>query len=117
MQDYHQVKQVHFIDKVEESKKKLIIGVNSKSRICNTDGQSLYSFTSRTWIRDCGSSCISINDSSGFCCVEPINKLIEAANVSMMERIKGKKDFIIVLQAKQNKHVLTDISTIKWWRF
>ncbi len=40
MQDKHQVKQVRIFDEVEMIKKKLIMDGNSKSSMCNVDGQS-----------------------------------------------------------------------------
>ncbi len=42
------VKRVRFVDEVEKAKKKLIMGDNSKSRMCNINGQIVYPFTSRT---------------------------------------------------------------------
>ncbi len=48
MQDMNPVKQVRLVDEVEKAKKKLIMGDNSKCRMCNIDGQSFYPFTSRT---------------------------------------------------------------------
>ncbi len=38
MQDKHPVKRDQFVDEVEKAKKKLIMGDNSKSRMCNIDG-------------------------------------------------------------------------------
>ncbi len=57
------------------------MGDNSKSRMCNIDGQSFYPFTSRTWIGDSGASCFITNDPTGIYDAEPINESIEAANV------------------------------------
>ena len=80
MQDKHPVKQVQFVDEVEKAKKKLIVGDNSKSRMCNIDGQSFYPFTSRTWIGDSGASCFITNDPTGIYDTESINESIGAAN-------------------------------------
>ncbi len=92
MQDKHPVKRVQFVDEFEKAKKKLIVGDNSKSRMCNIDGQSFYPFTSRTWIGDSGASCFITNDPTGIYDAEPINESIEAANGLMKATIKGKKD-------------------------
>ncbi len=44
MQDNHPKKRVRFVDEVEMTKEKMIIGSNSKSRMYNVDGQSFYPF-------------------------------------------------------------------------
>ncbi len=95
MQDKHPVKQVQYVDEVEKVKKKLIMGDNSKSRMCKIDGQSFYPFASRTWIGDSGVSCFTTNDPTGIRDAEPMNESIEAANWLMKATIKGKKDVII----------------------
>ncbi len=95
MQDKHPVKQIKFVDEVEKAKKKLIMGDNSKSRMCNIDGQSFYPFTSRTWIGDSGASCFITNDLTGIYDAKSINESIGAANGLMKATIKGRKDVII----------------------
>ncbi len=83
------------IDEVEKAKKKFTMGDNSKSRMCNIDGQSFYPFTSRTWNGDFGASCFITNKPTGIYDAEPMNESIEATNGLMKATIKGKKDVII----------------------
>ncbi len=87
MQDKYPVKQVKFVDEVEKAKKKLIIGYNSKSRMCNIVGQSFYPFTSRTWIVESDASCFITNDPTGIYDAKSINESIEAANGLMKATI------------------------------
>ncbi len=95
MQEKHLAKQVRFFNEVEKAKKKLIVGDNIKSRMCNINGQSFYPFASKTWVGDSGVSCYITNDSAGIYDAEPINNSIEYANGLMKATIKGKKDVII----------------------
>ncbi len=88
MQDKIPVKWVQFIDEVEKTRKKLIMGDNSTSKICIIDGQSFYPSSSRT-------SCFITNDPTGIHDAEPINESIEAATGLMKATINGKKDIII----------------------
>ena len=44
MQGKHPMVQIKFVDEVEKTKKKLIMGDNSKRRMCNIDGQSFCPF-------------------------------------------------------------------------
>ncbi len=80
MQDKYPLKQVRFIDKVEKTKKKLIMDGNSKSRMSSIDGQCFYTFTSRTCIGDYGPSCFITDDPTGICDAESINESIRATN-------------------------------------
>ncbi len=89
------MKRVQLIDEVEKAKKKLIMGDNKKSRMCNIDGQSFYPFNSRTWIGDSGASCFITNDPTDIYDAEPINESIDAANGLMKATIKGKKDVMV----------------------
>ncbi len=64
MQDEQPVKCFRFVDEVEKTKKKITMYDNSKSKMCNPDGEIFYPFTSKTWIGDFGASFIT-NDLTG----------------------------------------------------
>ncbi len=95
MQDKHPEKQVQFVDEVEKAKKKLIMGYNSKSRMCNIDGQRFYPFSSRTWFWDSGAPCFITNDPTSIYDADPINESIEASIWLMKTKIHGKKDVFL----------------------
>ncbi len=80
MQDNHPLKQVKFVDDFKKAKMRLIMGNNSKFRMCNINGQSIYLFSSRSLNGDSFASCFITYDPTGIYDAEPINESIQAVN-------------------------------------
>ena len=75
--------------------------------MCTIDGDTFYSFTRNTWIRDSGTSCHIINDDTGLFEVTDINELIQGSSSIMPTTNKGKVCFhVCQVNRTEQVHVL-----------
>ena len=75
-------KKVRFVEDVKQPSK--------AGMMCTIDGDTFFSFTKNTWIRDLGASCHITNNDTGLYDVTDINNSIQGSSSIMPAAKKGK---------------------------